>query len=253
MTQQRDRLDMLAASGPRVLTETLAAATGREQRSDPVVGRTGGPAGNARTTAWTGLVLLVLIAVEMVTLLAIRQLISWHIAVGVLLVPPALLKTASTGWRIVRYYTGSAPYRDAGPPPLLLRALGPLVVLTTLAVLGSGVTLVALGPDRTHDVLLTFAGFRVDALTVHQASFVVWAVVTGAHLLARFVPALRVVTSRSGHGSVRGGVLRAASVLGALLVGGAVAAYVLGAATDWTSGFGSRGHDVRDYHVSSDE
>lgn len=38
--------------------------TGRADRRDPVLAGTGGPAGNARLTAWTGLVLLVLLAIE---------------------------------------------------------------------------------------------------------------------------------------------------------------------------------------------
>src|SRR3954471_19347950 len=96
--------------------DTLRHATGQVHRHDPVLPGTGGPAGNARLTAWTGLVLLVLFAAELVTLLDVRGLISWHVALGVLLIPPALLKTASVGWRILRYYTGSPPPRRARPP-----------------------------------------------------------------------------------------------------------------------------------------
>src|SRR3954452_15080190 len=106
------------------LQEAGATALGREHREDPVLPGSGGPAGNARLTAWTGLVLLVLFLAELVTLLDVRGLISWHVALGVLLIPPALLKTASPGWRILRYYPGSRPSREAGPPPLLLRVLG---------------------------------------------------------------------------------------------------------------------------------
>ena len=89
----------------------VAEATGRADRPDPRKPRTGGPAGNARLTAWTGLVLLVLLAVEGVTLIDVRGLITWHVVVGALLVPPALLKTATTGWRMVRYYAGNRDYR----------------------------------------------------------------------------------------------------------------------------------------------
>ena len=126
-------------------SETIAAALGRAHRADPVVPGTGGPAGNARLTAWTGLLLLVLFLAELVTLLDVRGLISWHLALGVALGPPALLKTTTTGWRIVRYYTGDRPYRQAGPPPVALRLLGPLVVGATLALLGTGLALVLLG------------------------------------------------------------------------------------------------------------
>ena len=114
-----------ATAGPppraRLRTEALAVADeaiGRGHRSDPVLGTTGGPAGNARLTAWTGLALLVLIVAELFTLLDVRGLLSWHVVIGVLLVPFALLKTATTGWRILRYYTGARPYRSAGPPPV---------------------------------------------------------------------------------------------------------------------------------------
>ena len=130
--------------------EALETAIGRGHRTDPVLPRSGGPAGNASLTAWTGLVLLVLFLAELVTLLDVRGLISWHVALGALLVPPALLKTATTGWRIARYYAGSAAYRTAGPPPLALRLLGPLVVLSTLAVLGSGVALVLVGETSSR-------------------------------------------------------------------------------------------------------
>src|SRR3954452_9307527 len=109
----------------RLGTDLVDEASGRSHRKDGVLPRTGGPAGNARLTAWTGVVLLVLFVAELVTLLDVRGLIGWHVAVGVLLVPPALVKTASTGWRIIRYYAGDRSYRQAGPPPWPLRVLGP--------------------------------------------------------------------------------------------------------------------------------
>src|SRR5215471_16465349 len=139
----------------RSLTDPVVAeATGRTHRHDEALPG-GGPAGNARLTAWVGLVLLALFAAELVTLLDVRGLVSWHVAVGIALIPPALVKTGSTGWRIVRYYTGNRPYRRAGPPPLLLRVLGPLVVLTTLAVLGTGVLLLVVGAGASLHPLLT--------------------------------------------------------------------------------------------------
>lgn len=122
--------------------DTLRAAAGRYHRDDPTAPGNGGPAGNARLTAWTGLLLLVLSLAELVTLINVGGLIGWHIVIGVLLVPPALLKTASTGWRIVRYYRGNPDYRHAGPPPMLLRILGPGVVLSTLGLLASGLMLI---------------------------------------------------------------------------------------------------------------
>jgi hypothetical protein len=161
-----------------------------------VASGTGGPAGNARLTAWTGLLLLVLSVAELVTLINVGGLISWHIVIGTLLVPPALLKTASTGWRIARYYRGNLAYHQAGPPPLLLRILGPGVVASTLGLLVSGLLLVLLGQDRSRTVLITALGQRVDWLTLHQGLFIVWAVLTGLHVLGRTVPALQLTLFR---------------------------------------------------------
>jgi hypothetical protein len=180
----------------RTLTEqAVAEATGRSHREDEVLPGAGGPAGNARLTAWVGLVLLALFAAELVTLLDLRQL-SWHVAIGIALIPPALLKTGTTGWRIIRYYTGNRPYRRAGPPPLLLRVLGPLVVLTTLGVLGSGLLLVVIGAAASRRTLFTLAGHTLDATTLHKATFVLWAGATGLHVLVRLVPALHMTIAR---------------------------------------------------------
>lgn len=43
---------------------------------------------------------------------------------------------------MLRYYRGNKGYKTSGPPPLLLRLLGPLVVLTSLTLLVTGTTLV---------------------------------------------------------------------------------------------------------------
>lgn len=214
---------------------TLAEATGREHRSDPVEPGSGGPAGNARLTAWTGLVLLVLFLVELVTLLNVEGLISWHIVVGVLLVPPALAKTATTGWRIVRYYTHRPAYRRAGPPPMPLRVLGPLVVFFTLAVLGSGLALIPLGPDAGRTPLITVAGLGVDALSIHQITFVIWAVVTGLHTLGRIVPALRITGMGRKVARMPGRMSRVIVLSLTLLVAAAAAPIVLDASGSWVA------------------
>jgi hypothetical protein len=209
-----------------------ATAIGREHRHDPVLPPTGGPAGNARLTAWTGIVLLPLFLGEVATLLSLHQLISWHIVLGTVLVPPALLKTASTGWRIARYYTGHRPYVEAGPPPLLLRLLGPLVVITTLALLGTGLALVALGPGADHTSLFAAGGQRFSPLTLHQLSFILWAGATGLHLLGRTMSALR-LAARPRRGAVPGGVGRMLTLTATMATGAATAWLVLLAAGAW--------------------
>src|SRR3989441_12487555 len=107
--------------------------------------RAWGPPGNERLTSSTGLVLLILLAVETLTTLALSSFLSVHIFLGLLLLPPVALKLATTGWRFARYYTGSEPYRLTGPPKLLLRLLAPLLVASTLALFGSGVALIVVG------------------------------------------------------------------------------------------------------------
>jgi hypothetical protein len=222
----------------RAGAELLAEAGGRSHRVDPVLPRTGGPAGNARLTAWTGLLLLALFLAELVTLLDVHGLIDWHVAIGVLLVPPALLKTATTGWRILRYYTRGRSYVSAGPPLLALRVLGPLVVLTTLGVLGTGLVLVALGEQRARSGFLTVLGHQLDWVTLHQACFVLWAVATGLHVLARLVPAAQLVGGRRKEGAgpagaVPGRAARAVALVLVLAVAGGTTALVLPAAASW--------------------
>ena len=143
--------------------------------------RSGGVEGNARLTGSTAVILLVLLAVEGVTVLFIRPLLSVHVFVGVLLIPPAVVKLGSTGWRLLRYYMHSRPYVVQGPPPLVMRVLiAPAVVISTAILLGSGVALLIAGPEGGV------------VLALHKASFVIWLFAMSAHVLAhiRRVPSL---------------------------------------------------------------
>jgi len=175
-------------------------------------GRAGGTAGNARLTGSTGGVLIVLLAVEGVTILSLSSLLSLHIFIGVVLIPPVLLKLATTGYRFVRYYTGSRAYRALGPPLLPLRLLAPVLVATTIAVFVTGVLLLAMG--HKSDTLLE----------IHKVSFIVWGVMFAAHFLA-YVP--RVVSSlRADWGAARREAVPGAGLRGMLLaasVGGGAA------------------------------
>jgi hypothetical protein len=130
--------------------------------------------------------LFVLFAAEGVTILSIGPLLSWHVAIGAILIPPTLLKTGSVGWRIVRYYAGNAAYVQAGPPPMLLRVLGPFVIATSVAVLTTGVMLIVVGPDASG----------IDWLLLHKLSFFAWLAAMGLHVLGRAIPGL--LTVREG-------------------------------------------------------
>jgi len=143
----------------------------------------GGTDGNERLTTITGVILLLLLAVIGVTILRIRQLMSVHLFVGLLLIGPVALKLASTGYRFVKYYSGNPAYRRKGPPELVLRLIAPIVVLTTVIVLVSGVVLMFQG-----------AFHRDPWLLIHKVSFIVWVVFTAIHVaghLPRVVSLLR--------------------------------------------------------------
>jgi hypothetical protein len=128
--------------------------------------------GNERLTGLTAVALLALLALEGVTIVWLRPLFSVHLFVGLMLIPPVALKLASTGYRFARYYTRNAHYRRKGPPPALLRWTAPVVVLTTLVVLGSGVWLLLAGP-RSRDAVLP----------IHKIGFIVWLMFTSVHVL----------------------------------------------------------------------
>jgi hypothetical protein len=159
-------------------------------------------------------VLLVLLAVEGVTLLSLRSMLSWHIFVGVLVIPVVALKLGSTGYRFFRYYTRRPDYVRAGPPHPLLRLLGPVVVLATVVLLASGVALIAVGPG---DGLM---------LTLHKASFVVWLGALGAHVLGH-LGRLRVVGTDLASGDRLGESRWRLLLVAGAVVAGAVAAVVV--------------------------
>lgn len=227
---------------PRWLSGSVAVAVGASTRPDPVLGRTGGPAGNARLTAWTGLMLLVLFAAEGLTLINIHALITWHVAVGAVLIPPTALKVAATGWRMVSYYAASRPYRTAGAPPILLRILGPLVVLSTVALLLTGLLLVFLGAEHSRTTLVSLGGLHVDWIWLHQASFVVWFAAMTLHVLGRLVPGVRIVGEALRRpGAVPGLRVRLVALLAVAGLGVGCAILLVAADSSWA-------HDTFRHH-----
>lgn len=173
---------------------------------------TSGVQGNRRLTSATGIVLLALLAVEGVTILSVRQMITLHIYVGILLLGPVLLKTASTMYRFGRYYRGAPAYVKKGPPHPVLRILGPFVILSSLALLGTGITLIFLPPQRSDTML-----------TLHQTAFWIWVVLMTVHVLGHVLGAAttswtEVRQSLRGRAATRRrwrlGIIAAALVLG---------------------------------------
>jgi hypothetical protein len=200
----------VAADG-RTGTHEIAAASRADWRRLVA----GGPAGNERLTGATGALLLVLLAIEGVTIVFLGRLLGLHMFVGLLLIPPVVLKLGSTGYRFVRYYTGSPSYRRKGPPPAVLRWTAPIVVLSTLAVFASGVALLLAGPS-SRDALLP----------IHKVSFIVWVAFTAVHVLGH-LPGMASVL-RDDHAAGRGRATRADGQAGReLALAGAVVAGAL--------------------------
>ena len=86
----------------------------------------------------------------------------------------------------------------------MLRLLGPLVVLSTLAVFATGVGLLLLGP-----------GSRQPMLLLHKASFIAWIALVAVHVLGHLPEIRRYLTgaaaSRRAAMSVHSVLARAAS------------------------------------------
>lgn len=181
---------------------------------------TGGADGNELLTSLTGALLIILLAVIGLTIIALHQLLSVHLFVGLVLVGPLALKMASTGYRFARYYTGNEVYVAKGPPPTGLRLIAPMVVISTVIVMASGIWLLFAGPSS-----------RDSVLPIHKASFVIWLAFTAFHVLGH-LPGLASALHINVEGvkpapPVRGGGTgRTLSLLG-VLVGGVVLAIIL--------------------------
>jgi len=159
-------------------------------RHDPAHRRT---AGNLELTSLTGTMLVPLLVLVLLTGFAMDAYWHVHYVIGFVLIPVVALKLASTGYRAISYYAGRRSYREAGPPELSLRLLAPVLVISTVVALGTGVALWA-----RHSRSGTLS-------TLHTDSSVICALMVGIHLLA-YVPqalsgslhAMRSVRSRIG-------------------------------------------------------
>jgi hypothetical protein len=198
-------------------------------------GRRGDPTeGNARLTASTAAVLFALLAAEGVTILQVRRLITPHVFIGMLLVPPILLKMGSTLWKFARYYSGSPAYRRRGPPLLALRVLGPFVLVLTLTVVASGIALL-LAPFSLRSILLL----------VHKASFILWLGVMTLHVLGHVLDTARLAPRdwlRHTRRQVDGAVARQWALAASLVLGLILAVVVVPQVGPWLMARGAGHH-----------
>jgi hypothetical protein len=149
-----------------------------------------------------------------------------------LLIPPVLLKMSTTGYRFVRYYTADPAYRRKGPPAAPLRLIAPMVILSTVVVLGSGVALLFLGPSA-----------RDELLPIHKVSFIVWAAFTGLHVLGHLVELPGELSADYGRGAAPSGDVtgrsgRILALSGALVAGVVLAILVIPEFGAWLHSYG---------------
>jgi hypothetical protein len=222
-------LDCVASRDESTLaTDSRAySARGRAQR---LTG--GGTAGNRLLTNAVGAILLMLLAVIGVTIVRIGQLLSVHLFVGMLLIPPVLLKLSSTGYRFIRYYTHNPRYVREGPPLLPLRLIAPMVVLSSAVVLVTGVVLLFAGPSA-----------RATWFPIHKDSFFVWVAFMVVHVLGHLPDMPRVLRTDYGPSAqyssdVTGRAGRMLALAGALVAGVVLAVLVIPDFGPWLNASG---------------
>lgn len=190
--------------------------------------RLGGVEGNARLTSATGAVLFALLFFEGLTILQVGSLLSAHVFIGFVLIPPVLLKVVTTTWRFIQYYRGDDAYQQKGPPLALLRLLGPLVIVFTFAVFATGVALIVGAPTS----------WRPRLLQLHQVTFLLWFAVTAVHVLGHLAETATLAPrdwARRTRRQVDGASLRQWLSAASIAVGLVVALWLTPYAAGWTT------------------
>jgi hypothetical protein len=192
--------------------------------------RLGGIEGNELLTSTAAALLTILLLAEGVTIVHLNGLLGAHMFIGLMLIPPVLLKLGSTGYRFTRYYTRSPVYRAKGPPQLPLRVLAPFLVAATVLIFVTGVWLLLLG-HRSDQVLM-----------LHKVGFIVWGGLFAVHFLAYLPRAARSLgsawTARGRGRPLAGARVRGVLGLGALGGGLGLALALLSLIGDWHTGRG---------------
>lgn len=147
----------------------------------------GSVAGNRRLTASTGVALHTLLWIQIgsaliFALMAFNVVLPsgpWHAVVrpihffvGFMLIPLVLIKLGSTGYRVARYYTHDPHFKGAGPPSLLARLVGPVIALSIIILLLSGIE------------MWSFANaFGIPWIPVHVISSIVFTAALIVHIV----------------------------------------------------------------------
>ena len=173
-----------------------------------------------------------LLAAEGVTVLRVGALLSLHVFLGAVVIPPVVVKVGSTSYRFVRYYVGDPGFRRKGPPALLLRLLGPVLVILTAVLLGTGVALMFVGRQ-----------WRSSMLFLHKASFVLWFGAMTVHVLGHVVETAKVAPRdwlRRTRRDVAGAGLRRWILAASVVAGVVLATYLVGRVGWWSRGVALR-------------
>lgn len=170
---------------------------------------------NRRMTTGTGLLLIPLLLVAGATGLTFtgsRPLP--HLAIGLILVPPLLLKLATAGYRFTRYHQGDRAYVAAGPPAPSLRWIAAPLVLSVLVLMISGV---ALWVEPSTGALNLWRA-------LHKLSFLVFGACVGIHVVLHLLrsPTLELERRLPG-GGVRIVYLATSTLLGLALAAAGLA------------------------------
>lgn len=180
--------------------------------------------GNARMTVNVAVVLFVLFVIQLATVvISVKTHVTLHVVVGLLLVPPLLVKIATVSWRFIRYYRHDESYLKKGPPTPLLRFLGPFLLLMTLVLFVSGFVLL-LAPNA-------FGGPHGIMFHIHDVSFYLWLLLVVIHLAGHASDIRKIAFrdwSRRTRAAVPGSMLRQSVVLASLGVGLALALGLVG-------------------------
>ncbi|MHB1521022.1 MAG: hypothetical protein ACYCWN_06875 [Ferrimicrobium sp.] len=175
--------------------------------------------------------LFVGLAIEGVTIVFIGQLISIHVILGMILLPIMAYKIIVATYRFAMYYLGAPDFKHAGPPEMLLRVIGPLLIATTVILMASGIVLVYAKPDTPT------AAFW---LNIHRDDFVAWFALMAFHVLAyarRAVGTSGYDLRYTRYHSLIGKQGRLISILLAMVIGVLLAWAVSPAIAQWSSFF----------------
>jgi hypothetical protein len=194
-------------------------------------------AANSRLTAMSAIVLSALFCIQITTVvLGVKSVLTLHVVIGLLLVPPLLVKIGSVSWRFIKYYQHDPAFRQKGPPTPVMRLLSPLLLLVTVVLFVSGIVL-----------LLAPSCFGGSMRQIHGGSFFIWLLLVLVHVVAHAKDIRRVAPRDWVHHSrqaVPGALVRQMVVLGSLAVG-------LVLALTLVSRVGTYRHEVHQTHAVS--